>query len=419
MKNPTVIRDSVTPEKEYVMDYVHQICEPAGEMVFPLNGGTPLVGAGDAVLVGQKLSEGENALSTIHSACSGTVRSLERRSDGRKDTLSIVVDNDRKFLPASVTGPENGWMELGRSDILEKIRSGGALGTLPKRFPTAARIASLDPEDVPGIVVDGSEWEPWISSDDDILRTRSFGVVTGLRILMRLFPGAEGVILVGDDRQSTVSYLLDAIREAAGICIVTVPAGKPVGNEETISRMLFGDGDSPGIIVTPAEANAVCDAVCSSDPFIRRVVTVAGDAVRNPGNYLVRIGTSCSELLKAAGGVRPGVIVEKAVLGGALTGIGLPTLDVPVQKHTGALLLFAGDRDKRVSGCIRCGRCADICPVGLMPMLLLRSAERGEFSRFDRLRGHECIECGACTWICPSKQPLSEKIGYAMNLSGK
>ena len=412
-------RDSVTPEKEYVMDYVHQLCEPAGEMVFPLNGGTPLAAAGDTVLVGQKLSEGENALSTVHSSCSGTVKAVERRSDGSKETVCVVVENDRKFLPAESIACPSDWMELGRFEILEKIRMGGAVGTLPKRFPTAAGLSLQDPEDVSRIVVDGSEWEPYISSDDDVLRTFSFGVVTGLRILMRLFPGAEGVILIGENRESAVNYILDAVRDAAGICVVTAPEGRPLGDEKMIGRMLSGDESSVCVTVTPSEANAVYDAVCRSAPFIKRVVTVAGSAVRNPGNYLVRIGTSCQELLNAAGGVRPGTEVRKAVLGGALTGVSLSSLDVPVQKNTGALLLFAEEEQERETECIRCGKCAKVCPAGLMPMLLMKAAEKGEFSRFaQKLRGGECIECGACTWICPAKRPLSRKIGYSKTLSG-
>ena len=193
-----------------------------------------------------------------------------------------------------------------------------------------------------------------------------------------------------------------------------------MGDERMITRMLSGDENSVSVTLTPAEANAVCDAVCRSEPFIRRVVTVAGTAVKNPGNYLVRIGTSCVELLKAAGGVRPETDVGKAVLGGALTGISLTALDVPVQKNTGALLLFDTQTEEKETGCIRCGKCAKICPAGLKPMLLMKAAEKGEFSRFkEKLHGSDCVECGACTWICPAKQPLSQKIGYALTLSGR
>ena len=362
MKNLRLIRETVTPEKEYVMDYVHLICEAAGEMVFPLNGAAPLVAPGDEVLVGQSLAEG------VCCSCSGTVKALERRSDGSKEVLCAVVDNDRKFRTAEGIGAKCDWQELSRSDILERIRLAGAVGTDPKRFPTAAKLASLDPEDVSRVIVDGSEWEPYISSD-------------------------------------------------GGISVAVTRAGMPLGSEKLIGRLLSGGDDAVCVTVTPAEANAVYEAAALSTPFYRRVVTVAGTAVKNPGNFMVRVGTSCEELLKAAGGVRPGVSVGKAVLGGALSGTSVSSLDVPVQKNTGALLLFAEETETSESECIRCGRCAKICPAGLMPMLLLKAAEKGDLKEFSKLRGGECADCGACSWVCPSKRPLADRISYTRRLS--
>ena len=411
MNNLRLIRETVTPEKEYVMDYVHQICEAAGEMVFPLNGAAPLVSPGDEVLVGEALAEG------ICCSCSGTVKALERRSDGRKEVLCAVVDNDRKFRPAEGIGAKRDWSELSRSEILEMIRLSGAVGNDPARFPTAAKLASLDPEDVSRVIVDGSEWEPYISSDGDILATRSHGVVNGLRILLRLFPGAEGVILIGEDKPRAADYILDAIRASGGISVAVTKEGIPLGSEKGIGRLLSGGDDVLCVVLTPAEANAVYEAVALSTPFFRRVVTVAGTAVKNPGNFMVRVGTSCDELVRAAGGVRPGVSIGRAVLGGALSGTSLSSLDVPVQKNTGALLLFSEEPETAESECIRCGRCAKICPAGLMPMLLLKAAEKGNLKEFSKLRGGECADCGACSWVCPSKRPLADRISYTRRLS--
>lgn len=162
------------------------------------------------------------------------------------------------------------------------------------------------------------------------------------------------------------------------------------------------------------------DAVCRATPFIRRIVTVAGTAVKNPGNYLVRIGTSCAELLAATGGLRSEVHTDRAVLGGALTGVPLSSLDVPIQKDSGALLLFAEEAPEQSTECIRCGRCARICPAQLKPMLLLKAAEQGDMAAFaKKLNGGECIDCGACSWICPAKRPLASMIAYSRALTGR
>ena len=412
-------RDAVIPEKEYVTDYVHQVCEPGGELVFPLRGAKPLVSVGEEVRTGQPLGRNTNGRPCAHSSASGTVKTIERRNDGRGETMCIVVDNDRKFLPVQPPESISDWQELGRQELLNKILDGGAVGIHPRRCPTAARLEELGSEDVARVIVDGTEWEPYVSSDDDTLRTHSFGVVTGLRILLRLFPGAEGLILIGDDKQSALNYILDAARDAGGISVVSTPAGRPLGDEQMIAQLFSGGERAHTVVVTPTEANAVCEAVCSGIPLMRRVVTVAGSAVKNPGNYLVRVGMSCAELLAAAGGLRPGTTAEKAVLGGAMTGLSLTSLEVPVQKDTAALLLFESSGEEAETACIRCGRCARVCPAGLMPMLLTQAAERGDPARFDSLRGQKCVECGACTWICPAKRPLARSIRYALTLAGR
>ena len=415
-------------EKEYLRGCVHTVFEPSGELVIPLSqrfGVTvnPLVSVGDAVFVGTKLSECADAPAlAAHSPCSGTVKAIERRLTARGTAECIVLENDRKYRSADGVGGAVEWQELSRSEILRRIREGAASGVCSVRFPTAGKLDSLKPEDVSRVVVDASEWEPIVSSDDDILRTCGFGVITGLRILLRLFPGAEGVILLGDDKANAAATIRRALRGSAGIRVVSVPAGRPMGDEATIRRTLSGaaaeDDASVCLVETPAEANAVCDAVCRSTPFFRRIVTVAGSAVNNPGNYLVRIGTSCAELVAAAGGLRKGARLDRAVLGGPLSGIGLNTLDVPIQKDSSALLLFAAETESEPSSeCFRCGRCAEVCPVGLLPMQMLRAVKGGDMTRYEkRLHGLECVSCGACTWACPARQPLGETFTYAETL---
>ena len=395
-------------EKDYLLERVHTLCEPAGDLVIPLS--QPTVAAGDPVLVGTKLAEG------VFSPCSGTVKAVEKRPTAAGNRDCVVLENDKKFRPAEHVGAEADWQELGRNEILRRLRDYGALGGADKRFPTAARLAELRPETVSRVVVDGSEWEPLVSSEEDTLRTFGYGVVTGLRILLRLFPGAEGVILLGEEKTNAAETVGRFLEGSSGIKLIAVPAGRPIGGEKTIECALSdSDGEGACIVRTPTQANAVYEAVCRSRPFVRRVVTVAGSAVKNPGNYLVRIGTGCAELIAAAGGLREGVTVRRAVLGGPLTGAALMTLDVPVERDSSALLLFAEEGGgEPVSECFRCGCCAEICPVGLLPMQMLRAARESEFRKFDdALHGTGCLYCGACDWVCPARQPLTQTFRYA------
>ena len=404
--------------KEYLQDYVHVVYEPSGEMVFPLppKGGKALVAPGDRVLVGQKIAESPgDPARNVYCSCSGTVKTVERRPTAEGETVCITVENDRRFQPAEGIGAPADYQSLTREEILRRIAEAGIPG-IPDRA------------DISRVAADATDWEPFVTCESDLVRTRGYGIAAGLRVLLRLYPGAEGVILIGDDNTKAIADMEEALGAGAGMRVCPVPAGVAPGREDRILRLISGQKTASrpqrgGLLVkSAAEIYAVYEAVCLSTPFFRRIVTVAGPAVKNPGNFLVRTGTACAELLSAAGGVRKGVTVRKAVLGGAMTGTALSGLDVPVQKDSGALLLFAEDAaeipEKTATECIRCGRCAKACPAGLQPMLLAKAAEKCDIAKYRKLCGGECILCGACEWACPAKRPLTELFRYAGGLLG-
>ena len=279
-----VFRGGLRPQdsKSYIGDYVHTLYEPSGDLVLPLSSGfgakaSALVSVGDEVLVGQKLSECPQLPSlSAHSPCSGRVKAIERRDTAAGSTDCIVLENDRKFRLSPGVGTKADWQELSRREILSRIIEAGASGIMPRRFPSASKLDQLPQDGVARIVVEGSGWEPVVTSDTDILRTCAYEVVDGLKILLRLFPGAEGVILIGKYKQDTLDSVRDALRCAEGIKIKVVPEGQPTGNEEMIGSALnkgaFSARKSVCLVETPAEAAAISDAVSRSAPFFRRIV---------------------------------------------------------------------------------------------------------------------------------------------------
>ena len=414
--------DDPLDRKEYLQDYVHVVAEPAGELVFPLSAGArALPAVGDAVLAGQPLTAGSDP---IHCSCSGTVKAIERRLTARGEAVCIVVDNDRRFRTAEGVGVKNDWQEMTRSEILRRIGESGALGIDARRFPSAMGLTALGAEAVSRIVVDGSDNEPLASADTDLMRTRGWGVGEGIRILLRLFPGAEALVLIRRDNEKTIAKMDEALARSGGINILPVESDACPADEGAIAALLSGPEEKGRcLVLSPAAVYAVYEAVAASTPAFRRIVTVAGTAVKNPGNYLVRTGASCAELLAAAGGVKPGAAVKKAVIGGALTGKAVQSLDIPIQKDTDAVLLFAEDETEAAAAqateCIRCGRCARVCPVGLMPMLMAKAAEKCDLKRYEKeLFGAECTLCGQCALVCPAKRPLTELFRYAGGLIG-
>ena len=408
--------------KEYLQDYVHGVFEPGGELVFALpKGAKATVAEGDTVLAGQRLSEGGVP---VHSSCSGTVKAVEVRPAARGDALCVVIDNDRRFRTAEGVGVKADWQEMSRAEILRRIDQAGALGVDEKRFPSALRLTSLGPDDVSRVVVDGTDAEPIVSSDTDVMRTRGYGVAQGIRIALRLFPGAEGLVLIREDNTKTIARMDEALAGTGGINVLPVDAESCPGDETAVAALFSGGEEKKRcLVMSPSAAYAVYEAVCLGIPAFRRIVTVAGTAVKNPGNYLIRFGTSCAELVNAAGGLKAGAAVKKAVLGGSLTGTAISSLDVPFPGDCGALLLFAEDEIKAAEAhateCIRCGRCARACPVGLMPMLMAKAAEKCDLKRYEKeLYGLECTMCGQCVLACPAKRPLTDLFRYAGGLLG-
>jgi electron transport complex protein RnfC len=181
-----------------------------------------------------------------------------------------------------------------------------------------------------------------------------------------------------------------------------------VTKREVNSSMLPADAGC--IVDNVATAMAVYDAVMLGKPLYERVVTVTGDAIANPGNFLVKCGTNAAELVEAAGGFK--TKPEKVISGGPMMGMAMFSLDVPCGKTFSSLLTFTKDQvaANEPSNCIRCGRCVSACPAKLLPAKLSVLADHGNFDEFERLNGAECVECGCCSYACPAKRNLTQSM---------
>ncbi len=425
----TTFRGGVHPRdcKEFSRDAAPVVYDAKGEMVFPLSQhigkpAKPLVKPGDPVLAGQKIAEADGYVSSpVYCSCSGTVKAIERRKTILGESECIVVDNDRQFREGKGIGAEADEAQLSREEILRRIREAGVVGMGGASFPTPVKLEPKNPEGIEYIIVNGAECEPYITCDDQLMRTHPKEIVRGLGILLRLFPQAQGVILIEENKPEAIAAIQEAMAGQSGMRLQIAPKKYPQGGERAIIKVVSGrdtqisqlPADAGCIVDNAATVYAVYEAVCRSMPLFRRIVSVTGTAVRNPGNFIVRAGTSCAELLEAAGGVKEGAEIKKALSGGPMMGIALPSLNVPMQKGSGALVLLAEDEAEqsvtKLTNCIRCGRCVEACPMGLMPLLMAAAAQRKDYKRYEqKLYGLECITCGSCTWVCPAKRPLMQ-----------
>ncbi len=375
-----------------------EVLMPKGEMVYPLSQhiGAPakvLVKKGDQVLVGQKIAEAGGFVSSpVICSVSGTVKGLEKRrtvSGSMED--SVIVENDGEYRTVEGLGQDRDPAALTNQEILDIVKEAGIVGLGGAGFPTHVKLAPKDPGKIDYVIVNGAECEPYLTSDYRVMLEEPEKIVGGLKVLLKLFPSAKGVIGIENNKY-------------------------PQGGERTLIYAVTGRKINSSML--PADVGCIVDnvdtvaavymAVCKTTPLIRRILTVTGDAISQPKNFNVRLGTNYRELVDAAGGFK--TEPEKIISGGPMMGQALFSLDVPVAKTSSALTCLSHDQvaEMEPTACIRCGRCVSVCPGRVVPQKLYRASLRHDLDEFVKLNGMECCECGCCAWVCPARKPLTQ-----------
>ena len=394
---------------------------PQGELVYPLSQhiGAPAVACvkkGDRVLVGQKIAEAGGFVSAnIYSSVSGTVKKIEPRMtvSGNK-VNSIIVENDGEYETVSfqpVTEKTN-------EAIINAVKEAGIGGLGGAGFPTHVKLSPKEPEKIDTIIINAAECEPYITADYRCMMEIPEPLISGLNIMLSLFPKAKGVIGIEDNKPEAIAKLTEMCKNESRIEVAVLKTKYPQGAE----RMLIyaATGRKVNSSMLPADAGCIVDnidtvtaiyqAVRFGEPLMSRIVTVTGDAVQNPCNFEVPVGMLLSELLEQAGGLKNEA--SKIICGGPMMGKALFTMEVPVTKTTSALTCLTEDEVSALapSACINCGRCLSLCPGQILPARLSVFAEHGEEEKFLKYGGMECCECGCCSFICPARRPLTQEI---------
>ena len=404
--------------------------DPVGEMVFPLSQhigkpAKPIVKKNDPVLVGQRIAEADGFISAhIISSCSGTVKAIEKRRTLTGAMMDcIVVDNDGQFTLAEGIGERQEIDDLYTSQILQRVQDAGIIGLGGAGFPTHVKLAPRDAGSIRYVIANGAECEPYLTCNDQLMRTRPDGILEGLELVLKLFPNAEGVIAIEDNKPEAIDAMRRATAGKPRTRVLPLKAKYPQGGERSLIRVIAGvnfpvaklPADVGCIVLNVGTLYAIDRAVAYCEPLYSHVLTLSGDAVQNPGNYIVRDGGSFAELLEFAGGLKEGAVPKKALAGGPMMGIAMSSLDVPIQKMNNGLTLMCEDANEQaeaqMTACLHCGRCTTVCPMGLLPQMLADAAIAGNYERYEKkLYGLECIQCGSCTFICPAKRPLMQTL---------
>ena len=396
---------------------------PEGDMVFPLSQhigapAVPVVAKGDHVLAGQLIAEAGGFISAnIHSSVSGTVKAIEPRTlaTGGKCN-SIIIENDGKYEEVEYFPKK--LEELTRDEIRERVKAAGVVGMGGAGFPTNVKLTPKNPEAIDYIIVNGAECEPYLTSDYRRMLEESDKLVSGLKVALSLFDHAHGIIGIEDNKPEAIAAMQKAVAGESNMEVKVLKTKYPQGGERSLIYATTGRSINSSML--PADAGCIVHnvdtiysihmAVIEGKPLTKRIVTVTGDGVKNPGNFYVWLGMNYRQLLDAAGG--PVGEPEKYISGGPMMGFAMYSLDVPVVKGSSSLLVMKEDIVSKLetSACIRCGRCGDGCPSHLLPAKLAGFASRNNEAGFLKFDGMECVECGSCSFVCPAKRPLTQQI---------
>lgn len=416
------------------------LLEPKGEMVFPLSQhiGAPaksLVAAGDKVLIGQKIGEMDGAISAcIISSVSGTVKGIESRmTAGGSLVPSIIIENDGQEQTVESFGIKRDIETLTKEEIREIIKESGIVGLGGAGFPTCVKLSPREDAKIDTVIVNGAECEPYLTSDYRMMIEEPEKLIKGLQIILRLFENARGAIGIENNKPEAIKKLQDIVKNEPRITVFPLKTKYPQGWEKTLIQGITGRKVSTNTL--PSEVGCVVDnvdtvisiyeAVAESKPLIRRIITVTGDAIENPQNYNVRIGTSYELLVEASGGFKAEPV--KLISGGPMMGRALADTNIPVTRISSALLCMADDEGTNdpVTSCIRCGRCVTVCPGRIVPQQMIIAAVHSDMDRYLKLNGTNCCECGSCSYICPARIPLTENFSmmnrkvYEVEKSGR
>ncbi len=380
----------------------------------------------DAVKRGQVLAEPRGFVSAaLHAPTSGVVKAIEPRFHPVQARMSeaIIVEPDGKHeLFEQLSPAVSGLDSISAERIKALAREIGLVGLGGAAFPTAVKLAPPEDKPIDTYLLNGAECEPYITADHRLMLEEAGKVIFGFKASMKASGVKRGIICIEDNKPDAIESMKEAMSAYDGLELAVLSARYPRGGEKQLIQAVLGREVPPppglpfdvGVIVSNVgTAYALADAILTGLPLVERVVSVTGEGVANPSNFRALIGTPVSYLIEKAGGFTgtPG----KVVMGGPMMGPAVKSLDVPVVKGTSGILVLTKEQaaQEPVLPCIRCGKCIDVCPMGLQPVWMSAYAERGLIEEAEDYRVMDCCECGACTFTCPAKRPLVQWIRMA------
>lgn len=382
----------------------------------------PLVDVGEAVKLGQKIGDFDAFVSApVHSSVSGIVKEIKEMQTPTGPACCVLIESDgmNQIDETVKAKPDIG--QLDREEILREIREAGIVGLGGAAFPAHVKLSPPEEKKIDTLILNGAECEPYLTSDHRLMLEHPEQIIYAVKLMKKALAVDVAFIGIEENKPDAIRTLKSLLKNEMGIFVVPLKTKYPQGAEKQLIYACTGrqvpSGKLPmevGVVVSNVgTAAAIGEAFTTGMPLVKRIITVTGGGLVEPKNLEVKIGTAFKEVIAQCGGYQG--VPGKLIMGGPMMGLAQYTDEIPCIKGTSGILVFSETEAviPPVQNCIRCGRCAAICPIRLTPLAINAYYEKNMIQSAAEMNALDCIECGSCSFVCPSKRHLVDSIRAA------